>query len=286
MLSVIVCSNNYSKLNALTESVKKTIGDIKYEIVGYDNSEYNFGIAGVYNSCCLSSTYEYLCFVHDDILFHTAEWGAKIIQYLQDQNTAFIGVMGGRYKSANGLLWRDGATDMYRFNIKDGVEQGKHLYFNPNNEEKSEVVCLDGAFLCCRKAIFEKIAFDGQTLNGFHFYDADICLQASANYKNYVVYDILIEHFSRGKLDISFVLDSFSFEKKWNERLPVFLDNLTPNTIKKMEGFALAEKLVLMKRLKFPFLKRSQLIVQYFIKHKNIYHLLRSTYFGFLKKST
>lgn len=283
MVSIIVCTINEAKFQTVEQSIKTTIGEIEFEIIKWDNRKHNYGLSEAYNICLSSTNFNHLCFVHDDLIFHTVGWGKKIITHLKDPKTGFIGVMGGRYKSANGLLWRDGSVDMYRFNIKDGVEAGRHLYFNPYGELKSEVLCLDGAFLCTKKEVLEKVTFDQDTFSGFHFYDADICLQTSRRYKNFVVYDILTEHFSQGNLNSDFITDSLKFDNKWNKILPASIDLLSPKEIEELEGYALSEKLRVMRRNNFSFSVRSHMIFRYLIRYKNFYHFLRSAYIGLLK---
>jgi hypothetical protein len=207
----------------------------------------------------------------------------KVLEHLKDRATGVIGVMGGRFKSANGLTWRDGEIGMHRYCVMDGVEHGKKLLSNPLQEQKSLVVCLDGAFLSCRKSLWECTRFDEKTFCGFHFYDADFCMQAAQQHKNYVVYDILIEHFSQGRIDKLFIEDSLLFESKWSPLLPASIAPLSGAETAKLEGYCLAEKVRQMRRTNFGQTSTWRTILKYFRKHKNVYHLIRSSYFGIVK---
>ena len=59
----------------------------------------------MYNFCAERAKHNHLCFVHEDVLFHTQGWDEKVIAHLQDKKAGIIGVMGSRYKSAFGLSW-------------------------------------------------------------------------------------------------------------------------------------------------------------------------------------
>ena len=80
--------------------------------------------------------------------------------------------------------------------------------------ERLPVVLLDGVFLAMRKDLFDAVKFD-ETLAGFHGYDFDISAQAViAGYNNYVVYDILLEHFSEGNRDAAYYVNLTNIHKK------------------------------------------------------------------------
>ena len=60
--------------------------------------------------------------------------------------------------------------------------------------------------------------------------------------KNYIIYDILIEHFSVGKMDANLLAGVYSyFQKKWKPDLPVFIGSLSKKQISDFEGYALTK---------------------------------------------
>lgn len=281
MLSLIVLSNRNGLFDRLVQNVAETAG-CPYEIIR--EGEVSKGLCFAYNRAAAKATFEHLCFVHDDVLFHTPGWGPGIATQLRNAQTGVVGIMGSRYKSFFGAGWRDGSTGFFRMNVKDGVENGRLLVQNPANKKADEVICLDGAFLCCTKAHWQAYPFDGKTFRGFHFYDLDFCLQMhTAGLKNLVTYDVLLEHFSQGKKDAAFLNDFRLFQKKWAAVLPLHLDALPPSGIKNFEGYALAETLWLMKKVRSGKKERRRQLIAYWQRYKSPYHLLRSFYFGFLK---
>ena len=100
-------------------------------------------------------------------------------------------------------------------------------------ENKSErCLVLDGVFLCAKKNIFDKIHFD-EKLEGFHCYDADICLQSNlAGFQNSIIFDIEIKHFSRGSFDKNYIQKLLKLHEKWDNLLPIFDNSISHKKIK------------------------------------------------------
>jgi hypothetical protein len=280
MLSIIVASNRDENFIKIAENIAATVG-VMHEVIRL--KEVSKGLCEAYNRGASLANYPCLCFVHDDVLFHTQDWGAKLMIHLSDQRAGVVGVMGGRYKAAAGLGWRDGKTSFYRYNMKDGLNGGKQLRFNPANEIRSEVICLDGAFLCCRKDLWQQFRFDQVHFTGFHFYDIDFTFRVAKRYHNYVVDDILLEHFSHGSLNKAFLSASLRFDQLHGKSLPATLDTVSEKEQKQLEGYMLAEKLYFLKKNNFSFFLRLKLLKDYFFRYGNAYQLVRNFYVGFLK---
>jgi hypothetical protein len=280
MLSIIIASSREAYSREIEENIAATIS-IPYEIVLI--TDVTNGLCTAYNRGAELSNYSLLCFVHDDVLFHTNAWGSKVVKHLKTLNTGVIGVMGGRYKSAFGLGWRDGSTTFYRYNLLDGLTQSKHLKNSESNGIKSRVICLDGAFLCCTKEVWEHFKFDEKNFKGFHFYDTDFTFRVAQEYQNFAVTDILIEHFSHGNNNKEYLVDSLIFDKKHQRFLPATLESLSKKEYRQFEGYALSEKLRLLKQTGFSTLLRFTLLKKYLQKHFNFYQLIRNMYFGFIK---
>lgn len=281
MITVIIASNREANFLRVRQNINETIG-LPFQLVRMQ--DLNKGIGHSYNAGVLEAIHDILFFLHDDILFHSNNWGQQVINYLQDPASGAIGIMGGRYKSAFGTGWRDGETGFYRMQVLDGAAGGRMLCQNPGDVLSDEVICLDGAFLCTKKSTWAQFPFDEINFKGFHFYDLDWSLQLHlAGLKNRVVFDILLEHFSQGNRDISFLKDFILFQNKWKNHLPASIENLKRSPVIAYEGYALAETLQLMKRNGFTKTERWHQLKRYFRLHKNWYHTLRCAYFGFLK---
>jgi hypothetical protein len=281
MISIIVSSYKEENLVKLKNNIEATVG-VPFQFIPVINKG-TMGLCEAYNAGAEQAAFPYLCFVHDDVFFHSHNWGNIVIQNTGEPKTGVVGVMGGRYKSSCGLGWRDGRTSFYRMKIVSGSSGGKHQAYNPYHEAKSRVICLDGAFLCCRKPIWEQFRFDADNFKGFHFYDIDFTFRVGQQFENYVLFDIVIEHFSSGNCDERYIKDSLVFERKFSENLPFTLEELSKKEIIQLEGYALGEKLMLMKKAAMPLKLRLKLIRKYFFRYCNFYQLIRHLYFGMLK---
>jgi len=227
MLSIIVCSRNKNLPKDFVDNILNTVG-VVYEIIPIDNSENQYSIFSAYNIGFAKSKYPYICFVHEDVFFHTTNWGEKVIAHLQNPNTGIIGLAGA------GIVTRVPASWSSLLSLSENIIQsdrsGKketEIFRLPLNYTKSirSVILLDGVFMCMRRELMEKIRFD-ETLNGFHGYDFDISIQSTVKgYVNNVIYDIVLEHFSRGKTDKLYYKNLITVFKKWESYLPVSLNN-------------------------------------------------------------
>jgi GT2 family glycosyltransferase len=227
MLSLIICSRNQDLLTQLKENIHTTIR-CEYELIIIDNSHNTYSIFEAYNEGVKRARYAYLCFMHEDVLFHTLNWGNKLISHFHSDNSVgLIGVVGTHFMPKTLSYWCDTTL------ISGRLIQGQAI----NNEytnvlvehtqythEKNfiEAAAIDGFWFAIKRDLFNDIAFDEKLYKGFHFYDMDISMQVtSINYKIIIVMDILIEHFSYGNGGPGFRSAQKLFFKKWNGVFPV-----------------------------------------------------------------
>lgn len=74
MLSLIICSRTPQISEELEKNIAETIG-CEYELVVIDNSKNKYSIFRAYNEGVRLAKGDNLCFMHDDILYKTADWG-------------------------------------------------------------------------------------------------------------------------------------------------------------------------------------------------------------------
>ena len=230
MISIIICSRTNTIDTDLRSNIEATIG-VVYEIICIDNSKNQYNIFQAYNIGISKSVYSVVCFMHDDVRFHTKKWGHKIINHLKGPEVGLIGVGGPRFLSCiPGIWWGGGIfsqpSDMIcQYNIdtdRNDIEQSHMIRIQPIPENKIEVAALDGLFLCSKKNVFQNISFDEETYHDFHFYDLDISLQIkSCGYKIYCIYDVLVEHISASNINMKWISSSRIFYDKWKRTLPV-----------------------------------------------------------------
>lgn len=227
MISIIICSKNIHLDEALEKNIQATIGT-DYEIIHIDNSQRAYNIFQAYNLGITRAKGDNLCFMHEDIIFHSDNWGKIVEFYLAQPLVGALGVAGG-YAVTEDLDWRfHNLNDMFLCQDYTSVEAEPQRYcmYRPTSEPHAPlrpVVLLDGVWMCMRRELFNTICFDENNFHDFHLYDSDICMQINQTGLGiFVTHDILLEHLSEGSFSQSFV-DSYNvFVEKWHKHLPLF----------------------------------------------------------------
>src|SRR5690554_3963305 len=98
-ISIVICSRNGSLENKLSENIGSTVGS-QFELIVIDNSENDYSIFEAYNLGIKKSLFPYLLFVHEDVLFHTKNWGKILIEYFENnEKIGLIGLAGSKLKT-------------------------------------------------------------------------------------------------------------------------------------------------------------------------------------------
>lgn len=236
MISIVICSTRPTITEAFEKNIRDTIG-VDCELIIIDNSANKYSIFAAYNKGLTLCRYSNICFIHEDILFHTNNWGKVICQHLKDPSCGFVGFSGGTYLADIPSGWSFfQIVEYYIQTDKKHKERKLKDSGDFNKQSFKAVAALDGFFLSARKEVFDTIKFDDINFKGFHFYDMDICLQALAlGLKNRVLNNVLIEHFSKGKQNRAWVEDSLIFWQKWRNLLPISLIETDPVELQKKE---------------------------------------------------
>ncbi|RYZ28832.1 MAG: hypothetical protein EOO10_08245 [Chitinophagaceae bacterium] len=223
MISIIVSSYKNHFYSQFVENVKKTIGNLPYEVIKINNPGL-MGICQAYNKGAKQAKYSYLCFSHEDVQFKTENWGSVLVgQFEENTDTGIIGIAGSTYKSLSpgtGWLNRNEQLDRLHF-IQHYRDSTTEVFDNSDQPKLDKVVTLDGVFLFTSKAVWEKNNFDENTFRDFHCYDVDFCLSAARHFKLYVTNQVLLEHFSPGAFSEKWLQESLKLAKKWKSTLPV-----------------------------------------------------------------
>ena len=197
MLSIIITSYQPHYYIALEKNIADTIG-IPYEIIKIDNPGI-MGICEAYNRGAEKAQYDYLLFLHEDVLFETQDWGLTLIGYLKKEKTGCIGLAGADYIPNVPIGWwtisKHCFSHITHVNLTEKTEH--HFTFHSDNGLKN-VSIVDGVFIACKKKVWSKIKFD-EKLKGFHAYDVSFSLHTNVYFENYITNLISIKHFSQGK---------------------------------------------------------------------------------------
>ena len=94
MMSVVICSVNKNLALQVKRNIDQTIG-VEWQLILLDNGVLKKSITEVYNLGAAQAKFDTLCFVHEDVLFRTKDWGRRIIDYFDhDKDLSLVGVAG------------------------------------------------------------------------------------------------------------------------------------------------------------------------------------------------
>lgn len=235
MISIIICSRAKTISDSLSENIKNTIG-YPYELIVIDNSENKHTIFEAYNQGIEKSKGDYLCFIHDDILFNSMGWGSNIhCIFKENESIGLIGLAGSKSKSRMPSAWWWCPNEDKVINIiqhqphqENRKEKWTHGFEKDSN---TAVVVVDGVFMAMRKD--SRFRFNAE-MKGFHNYDLNLSIEChQLGYKTVVTNEILIEHFSTGALNAEWVESAYQLFRLYKNNLPVRLGN--DNTNKQQE---------------------------------------------------
>lgn len=227
MISCIICSRQPDISDELKENIKSTIG-CDYELVVIDNSANKYSIFSAYNEGVRRAKGDILCFMHEDVLFRSNNWGGIVRNLLDDKSIGLLGVFGSHFMSSAPLYWWDSPyISQYSINTNNGhQEMQEHTCFYHNG--LADVAVVDGVCIFANRNIFNYISFDAEHYDGFHAYDVDLSMQVQAkNMRVCVTKEVLIEHFWCERLmydkRYAAMLDRNMrvFATKWSTSLPI-----------------------------------------------------------------
>ncbi|KRD07470.1 hypothetical protein ASE21_18465 [Flavobacterium sp. Root901] len=218
MISLIICSRTEALSPELAENINNTIGN-QHELVLIDNSKSDYSIFEAYNLGIKKSKGDILCFIHDDIIFHTKEWGLILeSEFKENANFALIGIAGSKVKTQYPTGWWDCENKYKVVNLiqheKNKIEK---QFFGFTDDNLEEVLVIDGVFMALKS---EKDLFFDVDLTGFHNYDLSLsCKVKTRGKKIGVTKKILIEHLSIGVLNKDWLFSIKSFHNKYQQSL-------------------------------------------------------------------
>jgi hypothetical protein len=116
MISLVICSAHKKISEALVNNITESIG-VQHEIVYIDNHDNRHSIFSAYNEGVARCKYPYICFIHEDVFFHSHNWGGKLINHLQTPNVGICGLAGRDFTIKD-------VKDVFA-ELEDMIENGK-----------------------------------------------------------------------------------------------------------------------------------------------------------------
>lgn len=210
------------ELNDFLLHIDETIGLPKYlyEVKPYKNDG-SLSLTKIYNQALSESKFDFVCLIHDDIFFLKKGWGAEALRILGNNDEyGIVGVAGSKVFESHAIWW----DYQYRagqvvHNINGACHISEYSGLIPDDVE--ECVVLDGLFLMVNKKKI-KHNFD-ENIEGFHFYDIDICLSnyVSKACKIGVTTKIKIAHGCKEELPLEFFINREIINTKYNDFYPI-----------------------------------------------------------------
>jgi len=198
MFCVCTLVSDTEKYHQLLASLEKNgFVNSDDEILSIDNTgKTNVDAFRAIEDFAARSSKSYLLVVHQDVIFNQPR--QALIEAIEkttrsDQKAAVFGVAG------TGMRGFQGSGHFYQGSVEKcwGFQDG------------GLVQALDECFLMIKMGLGINVSPD---LHGFHFYGADLCLNArKLGYKCYVI-DFPITHLSSGKLDLEYYKARDRFE--------------------------------------------------------------------------
>lgn len=201
MISIVICSINEEFARQVKRNIDETIG-VTWELILINNAVLKKSIAQVYNMGASQARYNIICFLHEDVLFRSQNWGQTLVSLFEEYSElGLVGLAGAKYKSRTFSGWSTGIKVLDCVNVlhldPNGHEQ--LLYVNPDpGSPVQEVVVIDGVFMCTTKKIWKEFPHDENLITGFHLYDLDFSFSISKKYKVLVSYNIQLTHLTTG----------------------------------------------------------------------------------------
>lgn len=231
MISVIICSINKGLAQQVQKNIAATIG-VVWEFIVIENKVSPKSLTEVYNVGASKARYDVLLFVHEDVLFQTKNWGEKLLDYFEKDNSlGLIGIAGSKYKSSVPSGWFSGIEALDCCNILhvDSNNQKLPMYFNPVlGSPIQDVVVLDGVLLCCKKNVWQQVKFDEILLKGFHLYDIDFSFRVAQKFKVIVSFEIDLIHLTEGgNFGNEWVNNTLLWHSKKQSSLPFYTNGLS-----------------------------------------------------------
>jgi hypothetical protein len=226
VISIIICSRKPRLSFNFINNIEETIG-CEHQIISIDNSSSSYSIFEAYNIGIKKSNGSILCFLHDDIIIHTQNWGNLLLNYFsKDNDLGLLGVAGAKIKTKMPSGYWNCPTKFKVYNIIQHYKNKtvENIQLGIPVLKTENVVAIDGVFMACRK--LENLFFD-ERLKGFHNYDLYLSMFfLNNNFNIKVTKEIDVEHFSNGEIDYLWFKSNIEFYNIFKDNFPLISEDL------------------------------------------------------------
>ena len=196
--SLIVCSVDRARLDECVARYRAAFADEAFDLIVIDDAK---SLAEAYNRGIARARGANLVFSHDDAFPISIAFADRLAAHLEQVDV--VGIAGAT--AALSGFWGYAGQPHTHGHVIASAPQGSHvdlLVWGASRRRVDDIRLLDGCMIAARRDVAVAIGFDAQRFDGFHLYDADFSLRASAaGHAVAVASDITVFHRSPGSFD-------------------------------------------------------------------------------------
>lgn len=197
LLSFVVCSVTPSKLAAVQASLAERMAGHAWELIAITDAR---SLCEAYLRGARQARGDVLVFCHDDIEFLDAHFAARLADALDGAEV--VGACGTSLVSGPAVAWA-GLPHVHgwitHLDNRGGFLPGISSLASPRIDGAQ---AIDGLFMAVHRHVLERVPFDPENFDGFHFYDLDFSYRAYlAGLRVRIQCDLLLTHASTGNFN-------------------------------------------------------------------------------------
>jgi hypothetical protein len=211
MISVVICSIDEPKFTAALNMYARLLDGYPFEIIHIPDAK---GICEGYNRGVSLSRGQLILFSHDDITIHCQDFRNRLLGHMEHCDVLGI---AGTNRLCNGNWVTAGMPHIFGQVVHDRTDTDKFrvVMYGVPKRRIDGIQALDGALMCCRREVAQRILFDPTGFPGYHHYDLDFSFRAYlAGYRLSVACDFDVVHSSYWRYDEAWQTDSATFDRK------------------------------------------------------------------------
>ncbi|HTQ21891.1 glycosyltransferase [Mycobacterium sp.] len=210
MFAIGVCVGSQDKFDQWAQRGIDLIGEPDTKVIALSGQPSIFvGYNRILSEARTLEGLEGLILIHEDVYIRDPDCLATLRNTFAEPDVGVVGVYG--CVSPKSLAWHS------QDDTRGAVEDARWMLVASNEPE--DVTVLDGLFLALSPAAVAALDFDESRFDGWHGYDADICLQARKRRMRVRVEPIDVYHATKGTYGsrTSFVRTDLLFRAKWGD---------------------------------------------------------------------
>lgn len=267
-ISFVTCFSSNERAENLRASIERSIGRAsEWEFIPQAGrprgAAHGDDIFQAYNLGLDRAMHDVIVFVHDDVTFLSSDyWIDEVRRHLADEAVGLLGVAGTSLLLPDVGWWEPAlypesclSGDILELITNRQVHFGSGTVVHgppiaataaPDFDRAAptcygpwkEVVALDGLFLCGRKQVLRDVGGFADYLQGFHFYDIDLCIRIKSAGLRIHTIPLLLHHLSPGASagTPEWKRDLGTVATRWADRFPLTCEPAVQRVLARRSG--------------------------------------------------